>query len=121
MPLHDWSNLSGWEGVHILWMTELFHRVRPRLPAGYRAYLGSVPLLAVGAPEGKPDIRVHSWKSEEARPVGVSDAAADGDAPDSEVEIAVATIDPGTALLIERHGALVAAVELVSPRNKDRP
>jgi hypothetical protein len=37
------------------------------------------------------------------------------------VELAVATLDPGTALLVEQLGRLVAAVELVSPRNKDRP
>jgi hypothetical protein len=34
--------------------------------------------------------------------------------------MAVATLQGDTALLIERHGLLIAAVELVSPRNKDR-
>ena len=38
-----------------------------------------------------------------------------------EIEVAVATLDPSTALLVERQGRLVSAVELVSPRNKDRP
>ena len=37
------------------------------------------------------------------------------------MELAVATLDPSTTLLVERQGRLVAAVELVSPRNKDRP
>ncbi|HEY2584924.1 MAG TPA: hypothetical protein VGI81_04060 [Tepidisphaeraceae bacterium] len=27
MPLHDWAELSGWEGMHLLWMSEL-----PSLP-----------------------------------------------------------------------------------------
>ncbi len=36
-------------------------------------------------------------------------------------EIAVATIDPETAVFIAREGRLVAAVEVISPRNKDRP
>jgi hypothetical protein len=37
------------------------------------------------------------------------------------MELAVATLDSDPALLVERDGRLVAAVELVSPRNKDRP
>ena len=37
------------------------------------------------------------------------------------MEIAVATLDPGTALFVQRQGRLVAAVELISPRNKVRP
>jgi hypothetical protein len=34
--------------------------------------------------------------------------------------VEVATINTDTALLVERAGRLVAAIELVSPRNKDR-
>ncbi len=37
-----------------------------------------------------------------------------------DVELAVATLDPNTALWVEKQGRLVAAVELISPRNKDR-
>jgi hypothetical protein len=33
----------------------------------------------------------------------------------------VATLDPETAVYVERQGRLVAAVEVISPRNKDRP
>ena len=36
-------------------------------------------------------------------------------------EIAVATLTSDTALLIEQGGRLAAAIELISPRNKDRP
>ena len=43
MPLHDWTDRGGWEGVHHLWITELLRWVKPRLPAGYRAYIGSAP------------------------------------------------------------------------------
>lgn len=58
MPLHDWTDRSGWEGVHHLWIAELLHWIKPRLPAGYRAYIGSAPLLAVGAPAQRPDLGV---------------------------------------------------------------
>jgi hypothetical protein len=124
MPLHDWNDRSGWEGVHHLWIAELLHWVKPRLPAGYRAYIGSAALLAVGAPEGRPDVRVHRWQGREV-PESDSSTAAPIAEPRAEiepdVELAVATLDPGTALWVEQSGRLVAAVELVSPRNKDRP
>ena len=43
MALHDWSDRPGWEGMHHLWITELLRWVKPRLPVGYRAYIGSAP------------------------------------------------------------------------------
>ena len=58
MPLHEWSDRPGWEGMHHLWITELLRWVKPRLPVGYRAYIGSAPLLAVGAPVDRPDVGV---------------------------------------------------------------
>ncbi len=122
MPLHEWTDRPGWEGMHHLWITELLRWVKPRLLEGYRAYIGSTPLLAVGAPGGRPD--VHRWSAgtddEGERPSAPSPSiSCDGLGPD--VEPAVATLDPGTALLVQQLGRLVAAVELVSPRNKDRP
>ena len=56
MPLHDWSDSAGWEGMHHLWIAELLRWIKPRLPLGYRAYIGSSPLLAVGAPVERPDV-----------------------------------------------------------------
>jgi hypothetical protein len=118
VPLHDWSELGGWEGMHLLWSAELLHDLKPRLPEGYRAYLGSSPILAVGSPAGKPDLSVRTWQPDNPRlPSNPTYAAFD--APD--VEVSVSAIEPSTALLVEHHGSLVAAVELVSPRNKDRP
>ena len=43
------------------------------------------------------------------------------DPAEPDEEIAVATLDPETAVYVERQGRLIAAVELISPRNKDRP
>src|SRR5262249_56167785 len=43
-----------------------------------------------------------------------------GDLMEPDIELAVATLDPGTSLWVEKGGRLVAAVELISPRNKDR-
>ena len=124
MPLHDWAELPGWEGVHQVWIVELLYEIKPRLPEGYRAYIGTTPTFAIDAPaEGRPDVSVRDLPSPQggrraisaASPVGSSDLF---EAPDEEV--AVATLAGETALLIEKQGRLVAAVELVSPRNKDR-
>jgi uncharacterized protein DUF4058 len=122
MALHDWSDRPGWEGMHHLWITELLRWVKPRLPVGYRAYIGSAPLLAVGAPVDRPDVGVRSWSPAEGmRLPGPPFGETSTDSAEPDEEIAVATLDPETAIYIERQGRLIAAVELISPRNKDRP
>jgi hypothetical protein len=116
MPLHDWAALSGWDGVHQVWMVELLYAIKPQLPPAYRAYIGTTPAFAIGAPDdGRPDVGVRDWPAGEPPPPPATDA---GQEPDEEV--AVATLSADTALLVERGGRLVAAIELVSPRNKDR-
>jgi len=81
MPLHDWTDRPGWEGMHIFWMTEIARALRADLPPGYRAVIGLEP----------------------------------------DVEVAVATLEEDTTVQVERAGRLVAVVELISARNKDRP
>src|SRR4051795_7710492 len=123
MPLHNWNEVTGWDGVHHLWITELLRWVKPRLPEGYRAYIGSAPTVAVGAPRERPDVSVRRWAEEQGQPP--TSAAEPGatetplDEPDEE--ISVPALDASTALYIERQGRLVSAIELVPPRNKDRP
>lgn len=121
MPLHEWTDRPGWEGMHHLWITELLRWVKPRLPASYRAYIGSAPLLAVGAPAVRPDVHVQRQPDVEGIKGEAVSSVAGGYNVEPDLEVAVATLDPGTALLIERQGRMVAALELVSPRNKDRP
>lgn len=118
MPLHDWSDASGWEGVHLLWIAELLHWVKPRLPEGYRAYVGSAPVVSIGAPHGKPDVAVHASPRNQV-PSDATPQSSSFSEPD--IEVAVATLDSSHALYVEQRNRLVAAVELVSPRNKDRP
>ena len=123
MSLHDWSSLPGWDGVHQVWIVELLYWIKPRLPEGYRAYIGTTPAFAIGAPvEDRPDVGVRDWPSKalsESALESTASAAPDlEDAPDQEM--AVAMLAAETALFIEQQGRLIAAVELVSPRNKDR-
>ena len=114
MPLHDWSALSWWPGVHHLWLAELLYWIQPRLPAGYRAYIGSTPTFAIDAStDERPDVGVRSWPD-------LPEVEATVESDPDEVEIAVATLAPDRTLYVERQGLLVAAIELVSPRNKDR-
>lgn len=116
MPLHDWSALPGWEGVHRVWSVELLYALKPLLPPAYRAYIGTTPTFAIGAPSnGRPDVGVRDWPAPEP---AVTSPTNQGPEPDEE--IAVATLAADTALLVESGGLLVAAIELVSLRNKDR-
>ena len=120
MPLHDWTDRRGWDGVHHLWITELLRWAKPRLPTGYRAYIGSAPTVAVGAPPEKPAVSVRQWPEEpSAGSSGPTIPSLPSENPDEEV--AVARLDPETSVFVESRDRLVAALELVSPRNKDRP
>jgi hypothetical protein len=117
MALHDWAKTSGWEGVHLFWMTELARDVKARLPAGFRAYLGTVPYVAVEAPAGKPDVSVRRHSQEVPAPEGSSA----GTAGEPDVEVAVAQMDPEPALFIERDGELIAALELIYRETRTVP
>lgn len=118
MPLHDWKDDRGWESVHLLWLAQLLDWVQPRLPPGYRAYLGSVPALTIDTPNGRPDVGVRQWTT--AAIETQVDAAMAEMKPDQEA-VATFVLDPQRALHIDLHGQLIGAVEIISPRNKDRP
>lgn len=120
MPLHDWGQTSGWEGVHLLWMAELLRYIKGQLPAGYRAYLGSGPAVAIGAPTARPYVAVRAHETIQGPGPGIGFPGG-GLSSQPDIEIAVASLDPAPSLFVERNDRLVAAVELVSPRNKDRP
>ncbi len=111
MPLHDWTDRPGWEGLHIYWMTEIARSLRSRLPPGYRAVIGSSPLVAIGPFPVKPDVAVTNG----------SHSSGPRASREPDWESAVATLEEDAIVLVEKDGRMVAALELVSPRNKDRP
>ncbi len=124
MPLHDWNDESGWMMVHHLWISELARWLKVRLPAGYRAFIGSSPVLTVDIP-GKPDVGVrdgvhqtngHPFNSSSEMGVGSESQLDYGD-----VRVATVVLAPGKYVYVEHDGRLVAAIELISPANKDRP
>ncbi|MGL6096544.1 MAG: DUF4058 family protein [Fimbriiglobus sp.] len=117
MPLHDWTDERGWDSVHPIWMTYLIEWLRPRLPEGYKAFIGGVPGLSVATDIGKPDVAVRQWGP--AQPAGETAPATAVLEPDQEFNVSF-RLDPQLAVQIDFHGQLIAAIELVSPRNKDR-
>src|SRR5580693_8776741 len=105
MPLHDWIALTGWYGVHQVWIVELLYWIKPRLPAGYRAYIGTTPTFAVDAPpEARPDVKVQDWPAgkHQPDPETIPSTLLALDEPDQEV--AVALLDADRTLLVERRG-----------------
>jgi hypothetical protein len=120
VPLHDWTDDRGWDSVHQLWINALLFWVQDRLPAGYRAYLGSVPGLSIAAEPGRPDLGVRAWSSPGGEAGAQAPAAEEGRQPDFRV-VALLHPEPPAAVHVFFQGRLVAAIELVSPRNKDRP
>lgn len=119
MPLHDWRDDRGWSGLHIVWQTELLDWIQPRLPEGYRAYICAVPALTIDSTNGRPDLGVRN-RTPAGPPAPAAAAPSGGVEPDTEA-VAVFELDPQTAVHIDLHGQLVAAVEIVSSRNKARP
>lgn len=117
MPLHDWTDDRGWDSVHPLWLTYLLEYVQERLPEGYKAFLGGIPSLTVDSGHGKPDVSVRQW--EMRAPMDPASSGTGILEPDVEASVAF-PLAPQRALHIDLHGQLIAALEIVSPRNKDR-
>jgi hypothetical protein len=71
----------------------------------------------VDSGHGKPDVSVRQWGQQPAAetvPSGISVLA-----PDLEASVSF-RLDPQRAVHVDFHGQLIAALEVVSPRNKDR-
>jgi hypothetical protein len=117
MPLRDWTDERGWDSVHPVWLTYLLEYVQERLPEGYKAFLGGVPSLTVDSGNGKPDVSVRQWEPRQPAGAGVTDTAVLE--PDLEANVTI-PLDPQRAVHVDFHGQLIAAIEVVSPRNKDR-
>jgi hypothetical protein len=116
MPLHDWTDERGWDSVYPVWLTYLLEFVQERLPPGYRAFLGGVLSLTRDSGRGKPYVSVRQRVTE---PAAEAVTGATGlIEPDLEASVAF-RLDPQRALHVDFHGQLIAALELVSPRNKD--
>ena len=125
MPLHDWGAVDAereWGGVHQLWAAEIVRFLKPRLPEGYRATLAVAPKLGrigVAEPDGHVDrVGGDPWDDSDG---GAAAACATAAVVEPDVEVAVAALEVEQTVYVSRRGRMVAAVELVSPGNKDSP
>jgi len=117
MALHDWSKLAGWECVHHLWMSELLRDLKANLPPGYRVYLAPTPLLITPPRSSKPGASV---AQEVSRPVPPDYEERPIPKPDFSVELATLEEEKLSLTVVEGE-RVISVIELISPRNKDRP
>jgi hypothetical protein len=122
MPLRDHfhapiSRTFGWEGFHGTWPAMLVGRVRRLLPPGYiaepRARMGQYFELDIGTFEQENSSPYVSHPIGDTATIAEPTVSADIDIGDQhEYEVLIYEV--------EREKRLVAAVEFVSPGNKDR-
>lgn len=126
MPLRDHfrppaSKKASWEGFHAMWPAVIVQQLRKQLPSGYvaepRVHLGALMEIDVGALQTQ-EVK-HAGRSEgddavtTAWTASAPAVAVETDPPDEyEYEVRVFNV--------ERGRVLVAAIEFVSPANKDR-
>lgn len=129
MPLRDHfrpplDDLTAWEGFYGGWPTVIVQHLNRTLPQRYvaapRVHSGSYVEIDVAAYD-TDDTGSLSWQSEENG--GVATAVWAAARPSLEVETGLpAANEYGVRVYdVKRGRRLVAAVEIVSPANKDRP
>ena len=122
MPLRDHfrppvSKHSSWEGFHGGWPMVMVQKLAPTLPKGYmaepRVHLGT--FFEIDVCTFEDETAGESFPNKERKGNdGVSTATCDVDIPE-QYAYEVLVFD------LERDRELVAAMEIVSPANKDRP
>ncbi len=128
MPLRDHfrppiSKKSSWEGFHGGWPMEMVRALLPHLPEGYtaepRVHLGNLYELDVNTYR---DDLVNDW-SADAGEGGVATRSRSLRKPTLTLEADLTEEYAYEVLVFDeaRNRRLVAAVEIVSPGNKDRP
>lgn len=122
MPLHDhfhspWKDRRPWEGVHGAWATAIaFHLNSGLLPSEYFA----MPMVQLG---DRIEIDVATVHEGEGFAVTTGAAIWAPPRPTLDIPIEAAGADSFEVQVVRDFGGpqLRAAIELVSPANKDRP
>lgn len=124
MPLHDhfhmpMRGLCSWESFHSGWTNEIMRQLNRTLPPGYVARPNVKLGVDVAADVGTLEQACHQPAEEGG---GVATAIWAPPRPTLSVPVDFHQLDL-FEVQVQREGGLelVAAVELVSPRNKDRP
>jgi hypothetical protein len=125
MPLRDHfrpplDKITSWEGFHGQWPAVIVQQLRKQLPAGYvaepRVHSGSQIEIDVATFEKDESVSGHgsSGGATAVWTLPAPTVAVETEVPDDD-EYEVRVYDA------ERGRQLVAAIEIVSPANKDRP
>jgi Protein of unknown function (DUF4058) len=129
MPLRDHfhppiSRRSSWEGFYALWPAVIVQQLAPRLPDGFvaepRVHLGSFYEIDVSTfeqyEEGEPALASHPSNT------GIATAPQVAPAPTLTLDAEFPEPYAYEVLIhdLQRDRRLVAAIEIVSPANKDR-
>ncbi len=123
MPLRDHfrppvSKKSSWEGFHAMWPACIVRHLRKVLPSGFvaepRVHLGTFTEIDEEAPHGNPSLGNGDGGTATAAWTATLPAVSVDTDPPDEYEYEVRIFD------VERERQLVAAIEFVSPANKDR-
>ena len=128
MPLRDhFRPRLSWEPVHGMWPAVIVQRLNRQLPVEYSArpniHLGSqfeVDVATFDSPTDNVDGHVEDHGAGAIQPSGEL-AAAPAPAPTLTLETEIADFDEYEVKVYDDIDRLVAAIELVSPANKDRP
>jgi hypothetical protein len=131
MPLRDHfhppiSKRSSWEGFHGGWPMRIVEELAPRLPDGFvaepRVHLGNYYEIDVCTFDQEEDHATPLYSGQEASG-GLATAAQIFPAPTLTVDAEFPEQYAYEVLIfdLERERRLVAAVEIVSPANKNRP
>jgi hypothetical protein len=129
MPLRDHfrpplDNMASWEGFHGQWPAVIVHHLRNKLPAGYvaepRAHSGAYVEVDVAAYE--KDEPAASFETGNGNG-GTATAVWAPARPSLSVETSLPDYDEYEVRIYDdkRRRHLVAAIEIVSRANKDRP
>jgi hypothetical protein len=129
MPLRDhfhppFSEVRSWEEVHGGWpmvmVQQLGKVLPPQYTAGPRVHLGAQIEVDVGTFVSEPAAAAYGFQSQE---VAAAAAVWTPPKPTLAVETDLADFDVYEVRVYDNHRGrrLVAAIELVSPANKDRP
>jgi Protein of unknown function (DUF4058) len=130
MPLRDHfhpplDNYTSWEGFHGMWPGVIVQYLNQKLPQRYaaepRVHSGSYVEIDIAAFEVEDATASHSWPGDANG--GVATAVWAPARPTLEVETGLPAADEYEVRVFDtkRGRRLVAAVEIVSPANKDRP
>ena len=129
MPLLDHfhpplSDSISWEGIHGQWPAMLVLDLNRLLPSAYRAapkvHIGAGLEIDIAALERNPELASH--RPAESSGGGVATAVYSPPEPSLSVEVALPDQDQFEVKVYDnQHNILLAAIEIVSPANKDRP